>query len=100
MKLTRWEYSKAKSNYHFDPFKNEDIDVPFKRVGSVQADLVSELHRLLMVEQPQENGFRNRLHVQLGRSDIPYTIEMDLEELKILGLPEDHSFFYNLPIEK
>lgn len=100
MKITRWEYSKSKSNYHFDPFVNEDEASPFKLLGCVRADLAKELQKLLELEMPKENNFSNRLHVQLGRADAPYTIDMDLEELKARGLPEDHSFFYNLPIAK
>lgn len=100
MSINRWDYSKSKSNYHFDSFKNEDANPPFKILGIANGALAHELQHLLKIETPEKNSFSNRLKVQLNKEDPPYTLEMDLEELKVRGLPEDHSFFYNLKIEQ
>jgi hypothetical protein len=92
--ITRWEYSKAKSNYHFDPRRDEDGAPPFRILGHVSEDLKGEFERLSKIEQPLANTFTNRLKVR-GHSDAaPYTRDMDLEELRYRGLPEDHCFFH------
>jgi 2-polyprenyl-6-methoxyphenol hydroxylase-like FAD-dependent oxidoreductase len=58
MTQTRWDFSKSRSSYHFDPTIVEDSDPPFKIVGRVQGDLVYHLQEALKanpVERVQES---------------------------------------------
>lgn len=100
MSITRWDYSKSKSNYHFDPFVNEDTNPPFKILGHIKKDLRTEFENLQKTESQDENNFSNRLKVQINQDDRPYTLDMDLAELKYRGLPDTHSFFKNMKMEK
>jgi len=100
MPITRWEYSKAKSKYHFDPARDEDGAPPFRILGHVRGDLKAELERLLKIEKASGNTFTNRIQVQHGLDIAPYTREMDLEELRYRGLAEDHCFFHHLSIRQ
>jgi hypothetical protein len=94
--ITRWDYSKRLSNYHFDPAINEDADLPYKLIGRIDGDLIKEYKLQLSKHDPQPNGFLNRLSVQSTIEDKPYTQDYDAAELKFLGLKRDHVFFYNL----
>jgi hypothetical protein len=96
MTQTRWDFSKSRSSYHFDPTIVEDSDPPFKIVGRVQGDLVYHLQEALKANPVRSNGFKNRLSVQSNVDDKPFTYDMDQEDLKYLGLNEDHTFFHNL----
>lgn len=96
--LTRWEFSKSKSNYHFDNFVNEDSSPPYKILGHVKGDLVSEFQSLIKTEQPIANSFANRLQHFNNVETRPYTLDYDLNDLDRLGLPHDYSFFDILAI--
>lgn len=96
MTITRWEFSKSRSNYHFDPRVNEDAAPPFRIVGRVYADLASELARMIELYGAKPNGFKNRLSVQTASQEKPFTEDMDLAELAYLGLDPDHKFFLNV----
>jgi len=96
MTITRWEYSKQRSHYHFDPTINEDADPHYKIIGRVQGDLAAVYQAQLKVCQPQANGFLNRFQAQGNRTDAPFTEPYDRAELEYLGLDPNHMFFYNL----
>jgi hypothetical protein len=100
MTQTRWDFSKSRSSYHFDPTIVEDSNPPFKIVGRVQGDLVSHLHEAMQANPVRSNGFKNRLSVQSGTDDKPFTYDMDQADLKHLGLHEDHTFFNNVKPSK
>lgn len=93
---TRWEFSKARSSYHFDPTINEDVNPPFKVVGRIETDLVPYLEASLKQNPVKPNGFKNRLAVQNNSSAKPFTHDYDEAELAFLGLADDHTFFHNL----
>jgi len=95
-RLTRWEYSKSFSNYHFDPTIDEDADPPFRRIGRIEGNLYAIYQEQLKKHQPRPNGFLNRLAVQSTITTPPYTIDYDRAELEYLGLDENHVFFDNL----
>jgi len=95
-KLTRWDYSRQLSNYHFDNTVNEDSNPPYKIIGRVEGNLEDVYQQQLKLYQPQPNGFLNRLTVQSSIEDRPYTHDYDDAELKFLGLKKDHVFFHNL----
>jgi hypothetical protein len=94
--ITRWDFSKSRSSYHFDPTIVEDDNLPFSIVGRVECDLVKHLSAALAANSPKPNGFLNRLSVQNDRTHAPFTADMDRAELDHLGLAEDHTFFDNL----
>lgn len=94
--ITRWEYSKKLSNYHFDPTVNEDDCPPYKIIGRIEGDLIGEYQKQLYKHALQPNGFLNRLAVQSSINDVPYTQTYDEAELEYLGLSPDHVFFHNL----
>jgi hypothetical protein len=96
MTQTRWDFSKSRSNYHFDPTINEDANPPFRIVGHVRGDLVYHLQEALKENPVRSNGFKNRLQIQTGSDEKPFTYDMDLAELDYLGLDQDHAFFHNL----
>lgn len=96
MTMTRWDFSKSRSNYHFDPTINEDANPPFRIVGHVVSDLVPHLQEAVKANPVRANGFKNRLQVQNGLDDLPFTHDMDVADLKHLGLHEDHVFFDNV----
>jgi hypothetical protein len=100
MSENRWDYSKSKSNYHFDSTLNEDAKPPFKILGHIKEDLGAELERLMKVESMHANTFSNRIQVQGKKDKQAFTVDMDLEELRLRGLPEDFAFFYNISIDK
>lgn len=90
MSITRWEHTKSKSNYHFDPNVNEDIAPPFKVIGRIESDLVPHLQAAMDMQRRLGYGFENRIATQNGIK--PYTDEMDRADLVSLGLSEDHSY--------
>jgi len=96
MTITRWEYSKKLSNYHFDNTVNEDADPHYKVIGRIEGDLSALYQAQLKVYQPEANGFLNRLQVQNNQVDPPFTMEYDRAELEYLNLDPNHTFFYNL----
>jgi hypothetical protein len=96
MEETRWDFSKSRSHYHFDPTINEDKNPPYKIVGRVNGDLVYHLQEALKANPVKANGFKNRLAVQKGSDDVPFTHDMDIADLRKLGLHEEHVFFDNL----
>lgn len=98
--MRRWDYSKSKSNYHFDFSINEDSNPPFKILGHVKGDLIAEFNRLMQVEKLIPNTFVNRLQHNSPNEVKPYTLDYDLKELSELGLPDDYSFFSVLYIKK
>lgn len=98
--MRRWDYSKSKSSYHFDHFRNEDSTPPFKILGHAKGDLVSEFKSLHEKETPFANTFVNRLQQNTNREIKPYTLDYDLNELTQLGLPHDYSFFSILLINQ
>jgi len=100
MHATRWDYSRAKSSYHFDPARDEDAAPPFRILGHVKEDLAGELERLMKTEEATGQTFTNRLKLNAGSDAAPYTREMDLEELRYRGLPADYCFFHNLPAQR
>ena len=100
MSITRWDYSKSKSSYHFDPKRDEDAEPPFRILGHVNEDLKSELERLLRIEAPEEQTFANALKKYRGGDAVPYTLEMDREELRYRGISEDDCLFCRLPIRQ
>lgn len=94
--MNRWDFSKSRSKYHIDPTIVEDDNLPFKIVGRVEGDLVAHLQAALQANPVRANGFKNRLQVQNDVTHKPFTYDMDQEELRDLGLHEDHTFFHNL----
>lgn len=94
--MNRWDYSKAKSSYHFDPTVKEDANPPFKIVGRIEGDLAGVYRDCLKCAQPEPNGFLNRLKVKHGWEDKPFTQALDQAELEFLQLDPNHVFFYNL----
>src|SRR5579864_3250099 len=96
MTETRWDFSKSRSNYHFDPSINEDDNKPFKIIGRVEGDLALHLQDCLKRFPVRANGFQNRLSVQNSSDVKPFTHDYDEAELAFLGLPNDHTFFDNL----
>lgn len=96
MTMTRWDFSKSRSSYHFDPTIPEDDDPPFKIVGRVDGDLAYHLGQALQGTNGTPNGFLNRLKVQNGVGDKPFTADMDRAELEHLNLKPDHTFFNNV----
>lgn len=96
MTLTRWDYSKQFSNYHFDNNVNEDTNPHFKVIGRIEGNLAALYEEQLKVYTPEPNGFLNRMQVQNRRDDPPYTTDYDRAELEYLNLDPDHIFFYNL----
>jgi len=94
--LTRWEYSKQFSNYHFDPTINEDQDPHWKYLGRVEGDLAGIFYSALEQGKIEPNGFLNRLSVQIGLTEKPFTYEYDKAELEYLNLDPNHTFFDNL----
>lgn len=98
--ISRWEFSKSKSSYHFDHFKNEDNAPPYKILGHVKGDLVSEFYELAKTEMTVPNSFVNRLQHNSKIEVKPFTLDYDLNELERLGLPSDYSFFDILPIKR
>jgi len=97
-KITRWDYSKNLSNYHFDPAINEDADPHFKVIGRVEGDLNAVYQQQLAKYPAVANGFLNRLEVQQNRDSAPFTSEYDRAELESLKLDPDHVFFHNLSV--
>jgi hypothetical protein len=97
MTITRWDYSKQFSQYHFDPTVNEDADPHYKLIGRVEGDLAAVYEQQLKVQTPKANSFLSRFKVQRNLDDLPFTAEYDQAELEYLNLPLDHTFFYNLP---
>jgi len=96
MTITRWDFSKSRSNYHFDPTINEDDAPHHKLVGRVEGDLIGEFNRQLEKFPSEANGFLNRLKVQANHEKPPFTAEYDRAELEFLKLDPNHTFFYNL----
>ena len=95
-KITRWDYSKSLSNYHFNPTINEDSNPHFKLIGRVEGDL-NLIYQQQLAKYPEvANGFLNRLKVQTNSDAVPYTLEYDRAELELLKLDKDHVFFHNL----
>ena len=85
---SRWEYSKATSNWHFDKFKNEDLNPPFKKIGIVESDFTDLVQYSLNSNRPI--CFGNRL----GKENlVPYTIELDRADLEKTGYGENHTLF-------
>jgi hypothetical protein len=95
---TRWDFSKSRSNYHFDPTINEDDNPPFKIIGRVEGDLAFHLQDSLKRFSVRANGFKNRLSVQNNRDIKPFTHDYDEAELAYLGLSDDHAFFDNVKV--
>ena len=95
-KITRWDYSKNLSNYHFDSTVNEDSDPHFKLIGRVIGDLNLIYQQQLAKHPAVANGFLNRLKVQQNWDHPPFTSEYDRAELELLKLNPDHVFFHNL----
>lgn len=96
MSQTRWDFSKSRSNYHFDPTINEDANPPFRVIGRIDGDLVYHLQEALKANPVRANGFKNRLSAQKDSGDKPFTHDMDQAELRHLNLQEDHVFFDNV----
>ena len=96
MKETRWDFSKSRSSYHFDPTINEDDHKPFSVIGRVEGDLNFHLQDSLKRFPVRANGFKNRLSVQNSSDAKPFTHDHDVAELAYLGLDEDHTFFDNV----
>jgi hypothetical protein len=96
MTITRWDYSKSLSNYHFDSTINEDHQPHYKVIGRIEGDLAGLYEQQLKLHTPQANSFLSRFKVQSDRDDLPFTADYDRAELEYLNLPPDHTFFYNL----
>lgn len=96
MTITRWEYSRKLSRYHFDTTINEDTNPHYRVIGRIEGNLAAVYEAQLKVYKPEANGFLNRLQVQTDKEDLPFTIEYDRAELEYLNLDPDHIFFYNL----
>lgn len=95
-KITRWDYSKNLSNYHFDPTINEDNNPHYKLIGRADINLAAEYYACLKRHPLEANGFLNRLQVQYKQDNPPFTQEYDKAELEYLKLDPNHIFFYNL----
>ena len=80
MSVTRWDYSKSKSNYHFDPTRNEDDAPPFRILGRVQEDLQTEFEGLLKIEKAIANtAFHSWRRIPHGTANISRSVRATLQ---------------------
>lgn len=82
---SRWEYSKATSDWHFDPRVNEDINEPFTRVGRFLGMFEKDIREMEPGAEP--NTFENRTKM------TPYTKRLDQNDLRKAGYGEHHVLF-------
>lgn len=85
---SRLEFSKATSNYHFDPsIPDEESDV-FLRIGRFEGDWQDEIEFCLNHTRKIGNSFVNRIG-----ADDPYTRRLDVADLAKIGVSEDWVLF-------
>lgn len=85
---SRFEFSKATSNYHFDPTIVDDEADVFKRIGQFVGEWQPEIDYCLKHVRKSSNTFINRI----GHPD-PYTKQLDVADLERLGVDGDWVLF-------
>lgn len=92
--MNRWEFSKSRSNYHFDPTVNEDSveTAPFKILGNASG-LIGRFNTEVEKTHPTPYSFGNRMQLLKGKEGKYFTSDYDKKELEDLNLPKDFSFF-------
>lgn len=95
---SRWEYSKATSNYHFDPTVNEDEKPPFTFLGRFHGDWQDELARCVRIAYKSKIYFGNRLLFNVN--EVPYTNTLDRNDLLNMNVPEDWTLYTRIRVPK
>lgn len=95
---SRWEYSKATSNYHFDPTVKEDDNPPFTYLGSFSGDWQEELARCARLAPKTKVHFGNRLVFNVN--EVPYTDVLDKNDLRAMNVAEDWTLYTGIKVPK
>ncbi len=95
---SRWEYSKATSQWHFDKLRDEDTEPPFTILGRFKEGAwQQEIGDMLKSAPTKPVSFVTRIAGRFPEK-IPYTLRMDEHDLKSMGLSVDHVLFHNLAL--
>lgn len=97
--MNRWEFSKARSNYHFDPTVKEDKgdNVPFRILGNASG-VASRYELERSKNEGKTYNYLNRGAVIAGRTDQPFTDPYDRKEMDEFGVSYDKAFFSHLKV--
>ncbi len=92
---SRWEYTKATSSWHFDKFKDEDREPPFKILGRFKEGAwQNEFDEILKNAKTTPVTFRTRL----ASGAEPYTMRLDDNDLAKMGLATSHALYSKLQL--
>jgi hypothetical protein len=90
---SRWEYSKATSEWHFDKLRNEDEARPFTVLGRFKEGAWQrEIEEVLKTAPMRPVSFVTRIAGRF-RDKAPYTLRMDEHDMNKMGLPVDHVLY-------
>lgn len=81
--VSRYEFSKATSRYHFDDSADDDSNPPFKQVGRFIGDWQRELEFMAAFVRP--NTYRTRM-----KGKTPYLDKLETHDLEHIGVGIDH----------
>ena len=95
--MNRWEFSKSRSKYHFDPFVDEDHGEsrPYRIVG--KANNMQAAYECAVAERTgAPYSFIEKYKYITEKERMFFTEPYDMEEIKDLDLPANTVFFENL----